>query len=90
MISCFECNSVECSSSENYKMNDIINKFLLAGDKFLTEMHLKQPGFTYSSCRPFTKSKERIQKFKETGDSRYIYRNELYKACFEHMAYGET
>ena len=51
-------------------------------------MHLKQPGFTYSACRPFTKNKERIQKFKETGDTRYIYRNELNKTCFPHvMAY---
>ena len=53
MISCFQCNS-----SENYKMSDIINKFLLAGDKFMREMHLKQPGFTYSDCGPFTKNKE--------------------------------
>ena len=53
-------------------------------------MHLRQPGFTYSACGPFTKNKERIQKFKETGDSRYIYRNELDKACFQHdMAYGD-
>ena len=51
-------------------MNDIINKFLLAGDKFMPEMHLRQPGFTYSACGPFTKNEERIQKFKETGDSR--------------------
>ena len=71
-------------------MNDIINKFLLAGNKFIPEMHLKQPGFTYSACRPFTKNKERIQKFKETGDTKYIYRNELDKACFQHdMAYGD-
>ena len=59
----------------NYKMNDIINKFLLAGDKFMPEMHLRQAGFTYIACRPFTKNKERIQKFKQTGDSRYIYKN---------------
>ena len=51
-------------------MNDIINKFLLAGDKFMPEMHLRQPGFTYSACGSFNKNKERIQKFKETGDSR--------------------
>ena len=44
-------------------------------------MHLTQPGFTFSTCRPFTKNKERIQKIKETGDSRYIYQNELDKAC---------
>ena len=74
----------------NYKMNDIINKFLLAEDKFMPEIHLKQPEFTDSACGPFTKNKERIQKFKETGDSRYIYRNELDKACFQHdMAYGD-
>ena len=51
-------------------------------------MHLKQPGFTYSACYPFTKSEERIQKFKDTGDTNYIYKNELDKACFQHdMAY---
>ena len=73
-----------------YKMNEIANKFLLAGDKFMPEMHLRQPGFTYSACGPFTKNKERIQKFKETGDTKYIYRNELDKACFQHdMAYGD-
>ena len=55
-------------------MNDIINKLLLAGDKLIREKHLRQPGFTYSACGPFTKNKERIQKFKQTGDSRYIYR----------------
>ena len=71
-------------------MNEIVNKFLLAGDKFMPEMHLKQPGFTYSACGPFTKNKERIQKFKETGDTNYIYKNELDKACFQHdMAYGD-
>ena len=53
-------------------------------------MHLKQPGFTYSACGPFTKNKQRIQKFKETGDTNYIYKSELDKACFEHnMAYGD-
>ena len=52
-------------------MNEIVNKFLLAGDKFMPEMHLKQPGFTYSACGPFTKNKERIQKFKETGDTNH-------------------
>ena len=68
-------------------MNNIINKFLLAGDKFMPEMHLKQPGFTYSTCDPFTKHKERIKKFEQTGDTRYIYRNELDEAaCFQHDA----
>ena len=63
-------------------MNEIVNKFLLAGDKFTPEMHLKQPGFTYSVCGPFTKNKGRIQKFKVTGDTDYIYKNKLDKACF--------
>ena len=54
----------------------------------MPETHLRQPGFTYRACGPFTKTKERIQKFKQTGDSRYIYRNELDTACFQHnMAY---
>ena len=56
-------------------MNEIVNKFLLAGDKFMPETHLRQPGFTYSACGPFTKNKEGIQKFKETGDTSYIYKN---------------
>ena len=67
-------------------MNEIVNKFLLAGYKFMPEMHLR---FTYSACGPFTKNKERIQKFRKIGDTKYIYRNELDKACFQHdMAYG--
>ena len=71
-------------------MNEIVNKFLLAGDKFIPEMHLKQPGFTYSACGSFTKYKERIEKFEETGNTSYIYKNELGKACFQHdMAYGD-
>ena len=64
---CFECSFIE------YKMNNIINKFLLAGDNFIPEIYLRQPKFTYSACGPFTKNKERIQKFKETGDAKYIY-----------------
>ena len=55
----------------------------------MPEMHLKQPEFTYSAWGPFTKNKERIQKVKETGDSSYIYKNELDKACFQHMVYGD-
>ena len=71
-------------------MNETINKFLLVGDKFMPEMHLKQSGFTYSACGLFTKNKERIQKFNETGNTDYIYKNELDKACFQHdMAYGD-
>ena len=70
-------------------MNEIVNKFLLAGDRFMPEMHLRQQELTYSACSPFTKNKERIQKFKETGDTSCIYKNELDKACFQHdMAYG--
>ena len=57
------------------KMNEIVNKFLLAGDKFMPEMHLKQPGFTYGACGSFTKIKERIKKLKETGDANYIFKN---------------
>ena len=67
-------------------MNNTINKFLLAGDKFMPEIHLRQPGFTYSACGPFTKHKERIKKFEQTGDTQYIYRNELDKACFQNDA----
>ena len=71
-----------------YKMNKVVDKFLLAGDRFMTEMHLKQPGFTCSACGLFPKSNERIQKFKETRDTSYIYKNELDKACFQYdMAY---
>ena len=72
-----------------YKMNDIIKKFLLAGDKFMPEMHLRQPVFTYSACGIFTKNKQTIKKFKETEDTKYICRNKLDKSCFRHdMAYG--
>ena len=66
-------------------MNLIGNKFLLAGDTFMPEMHLKQPGFTYIACGPFTRNKQRIQKFMQKGDTNYIYRNELDKACFQHL-----
>ena len=72
-------------------MNNTINKLLLAGDKFMSEIHLRQPQFTYSVCGPFTKHKQRIQKFKETGDTIYIYKNELDKACFVHdAAYSDS
>ena len=72
-------------------MNETVNKFFfLVGDKFMPEMHLKQTGFTYSACGPFTKNKERIQNFKETGDTNYIYKNELDKAFFQHgMSYED-
>ena len=71
-------------------MNKIVYQFLLARDKFLPKMHSKQRGFTYSACGSFTKNKERIQNFRETGDTSYIYKNELDKACFQHdIAYGD-
>ena len=70
-------------------MNEIVNKFLHVGDKFMPEMHLKQHGFTYSACGLFTKNKEGIKEFKQAGDTNYIYKNKLEKACFEHdMACG--
>ena len=65
-------------------MDEIVNKFLMVGDKFMPEMHLKQPGFPYSACGPFTKNKERIEKFMQTGNTNFIYKNELDKACFQH------
>ena len=72
-------------------MNEIVNKFLLVGDKFMPQMHLKQPGFTYSACGLFTKNEERIQKFMQTGNISFIYRNDLDMACFQHdMAYDKT
>ena len=71
-------------------MNETINKFLLTGDKFMPEMHLSDPIVgTYSACGPFTKNKQRVQKFMKTGDTRYIYKNKLDEACFQHdMAYN--
>ena len=65
-------------------MNKIINKFLLTGHKFVTELHLKQPNFTHSACEPFTLHREKIQKYRETGNLKQLYRNELGKACFAH------
>ena len=74
-----------------YKMNKTVNKFLLADDKFMPEMHLKQLSFTYSACGRFTRNKERIEKFMQTGNTGFIYGNELDKACFQHdMAYGKS
>ena len=76
-------------------MNEIVNKFLLAGDKLMLEMHLKQlvlldkSRFTYGACELFTKIKEIIQQFKQAGDSSYIYKSELDKVCFQHnMAFN--
>ena len=56
-------------------MNEIVNRFLLAGDKFMPEMHLKQPSFTYSACGPFTKNKGRIEKLMQTRNTGFIYKN---------------
>ena len=83
--------SSKCANCANndyqYKMNEIENKFLLVEDKFMLEMHLKQPGFTYSVCGPFTKGKRIIM---QTGTGNYIYKNNLDKACFQHdMPYGK-
>ena len=72
-------------------MNKIINKILLPGEKFMPKLHLKQLGFTYRACEPFTKHRERIQKFRETGNLKHLYRNKLEKACFSHDAtYSDT
>ena len=72
-------------------MNEIVNKSLLAGYKFMREMRLKQPGFTYSACGPFIKNKERIEKFMATENTNFIYKNDLDKSCFQHdMAYGKS
>ena len=72
-------------------MNQVVNTFLLVGDKFMPEMHLKQPGFTYSGCAPFTKNREIIEKFMQKGNTDLIYKNELDKSCFQHdMAYSKS
>ena len=71
-------------------MNEIVNKVLLVGEKFMPEMHLKQSGFTYSACGSFTKNKERIKKLRQTGNTDDLYKNELDKACLQHdMANGK-
>ena len=68
-----------------------MNKILLVGGKFMPEMHLKQPGFTDSACGPFIKNKERIENFMLTGNTDFIHKNKLDKACFQHdMDYGKT
>ena len=87
IVKCFVLNAIPWV----YKMNEIVNKFLLVGDKSMPEMHLKQSGFTYSACGPFTKNKQRIEKFMKTGNTDFTYKNELDKACFQHdVAYGKT
>ena len=71
-------------------MNKVVDKFLKIGDKFMPEMHLTQPGFTYSACEPFTKNKQRIQKFMETRNRSVIFKDKLDEACFQHdMACGD-
>ena len=71
-------------------MNNVIEKIFLAGDKFMPEMNLRQPRFVYSACGPFSRHREIIKEFKRIGDTRYIYRNELDKACFQHnSAYAD-
>ena len=73
-----------------YEVNEMVKKFLLAGDKFRPEMHLRQSGLTQSVCGPFKKIKERIQKLKEKKYLRNIYQNHLDKVCFQRdMAYGD-
>ena len=67
-------------------MNKINSKFLLTGDKFMAELHLKQLRFSYSASGPSTKHRERIKKFREKGNLKHLYRNELDKACFVHDA----
>ena len=82
---CISCKKV--TKNIDAKVIKTKNK---AGDKFMPEMHLRQPQFVYSACGPYTRHKERIKKFKQTGDTRYIYRNELDKACFQHdSAYAD-
>ena len=72
-------------------MNKIFNKFLLTGENFMPELHLKLPGFTYRVCGPFTKHCESIHKFRETGNLKHVHRNELDKACFAHdAAYSDS
>ena len=77
--------AIYCFNSVAHKMNEIVNTFLPVRDKFMPAMHLKQPGFTYSACGPFTKNKEGIEKFMQTGNTDYINNNDLDKACFQHI-----
>ena len=82
---------VKCFILRHIKMNELVNKFYLAGDKFLPEMHLKQLGFTNSACGPFMRNKESIEKFIATGNINLIYKNDLDKVCFQHgMTYGNS
>ena len=86
-----QLNAIPLNAIPLYTMNDVVKKFLLAGDNLMPEMHLRQPQFTYSACGPFTKYKQRIQKFMQTGDTNYIYKNKLDEACFAHdAAYSDS
>ena len=67
-------------------MNKIVHKTFQAGDQFRPELYLRQSGFTYSACGPFTKHPKRIQNFEQTSGLKHIYKNELDKACFVHNA----
>ena len=67
-----------------YQTNEILNRFLLTGDKFIPEIYLKQPGFTYSACPPLANNKEKLQKFVQTGNTNYIDKNDLDQGCFQH------
>ena len=69
-----------------FKINKLVNKFLLAGDKFMPTLHLRQPGFTFSACGPFTKHRERILKIRKTDNIRNLHRNEFDKVYFTHDA----
>ena len=83
----------DTSCKQRIKMNGIVNKFSLVGDKSLTELDLKQPGFTYSAFGRFTKNENSkiIEKVMQTGDTKFIYKNKLDKACFQYdIAYGKT
>ena len=72
-------------------MNKIINKLLSTRERFMPELHLKQPGFAYSACGRFTKNRERIKKCRQSGNLKHLYRNELEKACFANdTAYSDS
>ena len=76
------CLKKTSSKATYIKMNKIVNKFLLAEDTFMPEMHLKQPEFTYSAFRPFTKKKERIQKFIEQDTEAIFPKMNLIRLAF--------
>ena len=79
-----------CFNSVVYKMNEIVNRFLLAGNKFMPEICLKQPGFSYSASGPFTRNKERVETYIQTANTDHICRDDPDKACVQYdMAYGK-